>query len=163
MTSATKPNATADDLEVEAEQAFQRASTQQIQNGDDFDFEFESAFQNYDHPSFTSLPTTKSGASLTKDATGSPDNFNGQSRFPVKTEGLPSSLPSSQGWERFEDSIEEFVCLLQFSFLNLCLYWTSDVVIDLRLHVYPLTFVRWSQCLLSESSEVILTVELVKT
>ena len=94
--SVTKPKATADDLEAEAEKAFQRASAQQNQKEDDFDFEFESAFQS--PPSFTNLqPTAKSGSSVTKDATGSPDLSNGVSQLPVKTEGLPSSLPSSQG------------------------------------------------------------------
>ena len=93
--SVTKPKTTADDLEAEAEKAFQRASAQQKQKQDDFDFEFESSFQS--PPSFTNLPTTNAGSSVTKDAMGSPDLSNGPSQLPVKTEGLPSSLPSSQG------------------------------------------------------------------
>lgn len=93
--SVTKPKTTADDLEAEAEKAFQCASAQQNRKEDDFDFEFESSFQS--PPSFTNLPTINSSSSVTKDATGSPDLSNGPSQLPVKTEGLPSSLPSSQG------------------------------------------------------------------
>ena len=90
--SVTKPKVDVDDLEVEAEKAFQRASVQQTQKEDDFDFEFEGAFQ-----SPTSFPensmTIKSGNCVSKPLS------EGQSAFklPVKTEGLPSSLPSSQG------------------------------------------------------------------
>ena len=96
MTSISKAKATADDLKVEAEQAFQRVSVQQKQNGDDFDFEFESAFQS-DPSSLTSQEATKSTSFVTKDAAGRPDISNGPSQFSVETEGLPSSVPSSQG------------------------------------------------------------------
>lgn len=89
MTSLKKPKAAADDLEAEAEKAFQRAAAQQIQNGDDFDSEFEGAFQN---PS-----ALKSNSSVTKVSAGNPEITNGPTQLPVKTEGLPSSLPSSQG------------------------------------------------------------------
>lgn len=93
--SVTKSKAAADDLELEAEKAFQRASAQQNQTGDDFDFEFESAFQS--RPSSTNVPTKSSINSVTKDASGNPDPSNGPPQLLVKTEGLPSSLPSSQG------------------------------------------------------------------
>ena len=97
MTSVSTAKATADELEVEAEQAFQRASVQQKQNGDDFDFEFESAFQS-DPSSLTRQDATKSSSFVTKDAAGRRPNIsNGPSQISVKTEGLPSSLPSSQG------------------------------------------------------------------
>lgn len=93
--SVTKSKAAADDLELEAEKAFQRASAQQNQTGDDFDFEFESAFQS--RPSSTNVQTKSSINSVTKDASGNPDPSNGPPQLLVKTEGLPSSLPSSQG------------------------------------------------------------------
>lgn len=93
MTSRKNPKTTADDLEAEAEKAFQRAAAQQNQNGDDFDSEFEGAFQN----SPQNEMTAKSGSSLTKVSTDNPVISNGPSQLPVKTEGLPSSLPSSQG------------------------------------------------------------------
>lgn len=93
MTSLKNPKSTADDLEAEAEKAFQRAAAQQNQNGDDFDSEFEGAFQN---PSPNEV-ATKSGSSIGKVSTRNPEVSNGPSQLPVKTEGLPSSLPSSQG------------------------------------------------------------------
>ncbi len=93
MTNRKNPKTTADDLEAEAEKAFQRAAAQQNQNGDDFDSEFEGAFQN----SPQNEMTAKSGSSLTRVSTGNPAILNGPSQLPVKTEGLPSSLPSSQG------------------------------------------------------------------
>lgn len=92
--SVTKSKADVDDLEVEAERAFQLASVQQKQKEDDFDFEFEGAFQ-----SSTSFPensmTIKSESSVSKPL--SEGASNGPFKLPVKTEGLPSSLPSSQG------------------------------------------------------------------
>jgi len=94
--SVTKPKADVDDLEVEAEKAFQRASVQQKRKEDDFDFEFEGAFQ-----SPTSFPensmTIKSGNSVSKPSSEGQSASNGPFKLPVKTEGLPSSLPSSQG------------------------------------------------------------------
>lgn len=94
--SVTKPKADVDDLEVEAEKAFQRASVQQTQKEDDFDFEFEGAFQ-----SPTSFPensmTIKSGNCVSKPLSEGQSASNGPFKLPVKTEGLPSSLPSSQG------------------------------------------------------------------
>lgn len=92
MTSVSKPKATADDFEEEAERAFQRASVQQNHKGDDFDFEFESSFQSTT-PSFETkhLPTKLNDARDNSDSSYRP------SQLPVKTEGLPSSLPSSQG------------------------------------------------------------------
>lgn len=94
--SVTKPKADVDDLEVEAEKAFQRASVQPKQKEDDFDFEFEGAFQ-----SPTSFPensmTIKSGNSVSKPSSEGQRASNGPFKLPVKTEGLPSSLPSSQG------------------------------------------------------------------
>ncbi|CAH3156666.1 unnamed protein product [Porites lobata] len=92
MTSVSKPKATADDFEEEAERAFQRASAQQNHKGDEFDFEFESAFQSTT-PSFETkhLPTTLNYSRDNSDSSHRP------SQLPVKTEGLPSSLPSSQG------------------------------------------------------------------
>ena len=90
MTSLKNPKSTADDLEAEAEKAFQRAAAQQNQNGDDFDFEFEGVFQN---ASPNELVATKSGRVSTRN----PEVSNGPSQLLVKTEGLPSSLPSSQG------------------------------------------------------------------
>lgn len=94
--SVTKPKVDVDDLEVEAEKAFQRASVQQTQNEDDFDFEFEGAFQ-----SPTSFPensmTIKSGNCVSKPLSEGQSASNGPFKLPVKTEGLPSSLPSSQG------------------------------------------------------------------
>lgn len=95
MAGVTKRKEAAQDLEVEAEKAFERATAPQNHKGDDFDFEFESAFRS--PPSFSNLPTTKSDSSVTKDTTGSADISNGLPQLPVKTEGLPSSLPSSQG------------------------------------------------------------------
>ena len=93
MTSLKNPKPTADDLEVEAEKAFQRAAAQQNQNEDDFDSEFEGAFHN---PSLNAIATKPSSA-IGRVATCNPDLLNGPSQLPVKTEGLPSSLPSSQG------------------------------------------------------------------
>lgn len=93
MTSLKNPKATADDLEAEAEKAFQRAAARQNQNEDDFDSEFEGAFQN----SPSNEMGAKSGSSCTRVSTGNPAISNGPSQLPVKTEGLPSSLPSSQG------------------------------------------------------------------
>ena len=92
MTSVSKPKATADDFEEEAERAFQRASARQNHKGDEFDFEFESAFQSTT-PSFETkhLPTTLNDSHDNSDSSHRP------SQLPVKTEGLPSSLPSSQG------------------------------------------------------------------
>lgn len=94
--SVTKSKADVDDLEVEAERAFQRASVQQKQKEDDFDFEFEGAFQ-----SSTSFPensmTIKSESSVSKHLSEGQSASNGPFKLPVKTEGLPSSLPSSQG------------------------------------------------------------------
>ena len=93
MTSLKNSKPTADDLEVEAEKAFQRAAAQQNQNEDDFDSEFEGAFYN---PSPNEV-ATKSGSAVGRVATRTPDLSNGPTQLPVKTEGLPSSLPSSQG------------------------------------------------------------------
>lgn len=91
MTSLKNPKPTADDLEVEAEKAFQRAAAQQNQNEDDFDSEFEGAFHN----TTPNEVATKSGSAI--DRVRTPDLSNGPTQLPVKTEGLPSSLPSSQG------------------------------------------------------------------
>lgn len=94
--SVTKPKADVDDLEAEAERAFQRASAQQKPKGDDFDFEFEGAFQS--PPSFPEISTTvKSESSVSKSSSQGQSASNGPFKLPVKTEGLPSSLPSSQG------------------------------------------------------------------
>ena len=93
MTSLKNPKPTADDLEVEAEKAFKRAAAQQNQNEDDFDSEFEGAFLN---PSLNEV-ATESGSAIGKVSTRRPDVSNGPPQLPVKTEGLPSSLPSSQG------------------------------------------------------------------
>lgn len=94
--SVTKSKADVDDLEAEAERAFQLASVQQKQKEDDFDFEFEGAFQ-----SSTSFPensmTIKSESSVSKPLSEGQSASNGPFKLPVKTEGLPSSLPSSQG------------------------------------------------------------------
>lgn len=94
MTSQKNPKSTADDLEAEAEKAFQLAAAQQIQTEDDFDSEFEGAFQN---PSTPNEVATKSDSSISRVSTRNPDVSNGPTQLPVKTEGLPSSLPSSQG------------------------------------------------------------------
>jgi len=94
MTSRKNPKSTADDLEAEAEKAFQLAAAQQIQTEDDFDSEFEGAFQN---PSTPNGVATKSDSSISRVSTRHPDVSNGPTQLPVKTEGLPSSLPSSQG------------------------------------------------------------------
>lgn len=92
MTSVSKPKATADDFEEEAERAFQRASAQQNHKGDEFDFEFESAFQSTTQSFETRhLPTTLN------DSRDNSDSCHRPPQLPVKTEGLPSSLPSSQG------------------------------------------------------------------
>jgi len=93
MTSLKNPKSTADDLEAEAEKAFQRAAAQQNRNEDDFDSEFEGAFQN----SSSNEVTTKSDSTIGGVSTHHPDVSNGPTQLPVKTEGLPSSLPSSQG------------------------------------------------------------------
>lgn len=94
MTSVKHAKATADDLEAEAEKAFQRAAVQQNQNGDDFDSEFEGAFQTQT----SNEVAAKSASSVyTRASTGNQELSNGPSQLPVKTEGLPSSLPSSQG------------------------------------------------------------------
>ena len=93
MTSVKNPKQTADDLEVEAEKAFQRAAAQQNQNENDFDSEFEGAFHN---PSPNEV-ATKSGSAIDRVSTRTPDLSNRPTQLPVKTEGLPSSLPSSQG------------------------------------------------------------------
>ena len=95
MANLKNRKAAPDDLEAEAEKAFQRAAAQQNRNEDDeFDLEFESAFQN--------LPPSKADAksdSSIKESAVSQEVSNGPSQLPIKTEGLPSSLPSSQGWE----------------------------------------------------------------
>lgn len=93
MTSQKNPKSTADDLETEAEKAFQLAAAQQIQTEDDFDSEFEGAFQN---PSPNEV-ATKSDSAISRVSSRHPDVSNGPTQLPVKTEGLPSSLPSSQG------------------------------------------------------------------
>lgn len=94
--SVTKPKVDVDDLEVEAEKAFQRASVQQTQNEDDFDFEFEGAFQSPTSFSENSM-TIKSGNCVSKPLIEGQSASNAPFKLPVKTEGLPSSLPSSQG------------------------------------------------------------------
>lgn len=93
MTTLKNPKSTADDLEAEAERAFQRAANQQNRNEDDFDSEFEGAFQN---PSPNEV-ATKTDSAIGRVSTRHPDVSNGPTQLPVKTEGLPSSLPSSQG------------------------------------------------------------------
>ena len=97
--SVTKSKHAVDDLEAEAEKAFELASAQQKQNEDDFDFEFESAFQS-SSSSFTSFPaeaTTKSAGSVFMITSDAQSTSNGPRTLPVKTEAMPSSLPSSQG------------------------------------------------------------------
>lgn len=93
MTSLRNQNTTTDDLETEAEKAFQRAAAQQNGTEDDeFDLEFEGAFQN---PPPHKVDVKSDGSS--KVSTDNQQASNGPSHLPVKTEGLPSSLPSSQG------------------------------------------------------------------
>ena len=94
--SETKSKPAVDDLEAEAEKAFELASAQQKQNEDDFDFEFESAFQS-SSSSFPAEATTKSGGSVFMITSDAQSTSNGPRTLPVKTEAIPSSLPSSQG------------------------------------------------------------------
>ena len=93
MASPKNRKATPDDLEAEAEKAFQRAAAQQNRTEDDeFDLEFESVFQNFP----PNRADAKSDGAI-KESTVKQEVSNGPSQLPVKTEGLPSSLPSSQG------------------------------------------------------------------
>ncbi|PFX29036.1 ELMO domain-containing protein 3-like [Stylophora pistillata] len=93
MASLKNRKATPDDLEAEAEKAFQRAAAQQNRTEDDeFDLEFESVFQNFP----PNRADAKSDGAI-KESTVKQEVSNGPSQLPVKTEGLPSSLPSSQG------------------------------------------------------------------
>lgn len=94
--SETKSKPAVDDLEAEAEKAFELASAQQKQNEDDFDFEFESAFQS-SSSSFPAEATTKSGGSVFMITSDAQSTSNGPRTLPVKTEAMPSNLPSSQG------------------------------------------------------------------
>ena len=91
-------NGPAEDFEQEAENAFQRAFTKQHQSDGDFDSEFDISFHDVlgkaEKDSCDSKEINKAAH-----ITGSiVVNRNGSSQLPpVKTEGLPSSLPSSQG------------------------------------------------------------------
>ncbi|KAJ7384392.1 ELMO domain-containing protein 3 [Desmophyllum pertusum] len=89
MTSLKKPKAAADDLEAEAEKAFQRAAAQQIQNGDDFDSEFEGAFQN---PS-----ALKSNSSVTKVSAGNPEITTALLSFQLKQKDCRAVFPQAKG------------------------------------------------------------------
>ena len=94
MINAPKMVSNETELDKEAERAFQNVTTT---THDDFDEEFDSAFEIKNN-------CRSEKTEITREINGRSDHdvirnetINNQERIPVKTEALPTSLPSSLG------------------------------------------------------------------